>query len=201
MDKACLLLLLALTLSGTATQTSQSQGARSREQSSFSMETEMVPIEKPVSLPEGALRVLEKDAGVASCMQNETVSPGQLPSSWFVGSQIHLDGPDETDLIVLPGPLEAPQPMHPAPNACFFGAYTAKFWVLRLTGEGYKLVLKVDAHGLGVLKTKRNGYRDIETTVSSLNGSTTTLFRFNGQRYVSSKTPGRTERSARERVR
>jgi hypothetical protein len=181
--RACLIPLLALAACGAVGQSRQGEKTRQREQLDFSMETEIVPIERPVSLPEGALRLLEKEADVSSCMVNAKLSPGQLPASWFVGSQVHLDGPDEMDLIVLPSPLEATQPMHPAPNACFFGPYTAKFWVLRMTRNGYELALTVHTHGLGVLKSGWKGHRDIETGISTLNGTTTTLFRFDGKQY------------------
>jgi len=183
--KSRLGLLLAVTMYGATGHTQQGEKPLQREQSSFSMEQEIVPIEKPVTLPGGALQALEKDTDVSSCMENANVSSGQLPSSWFVGSQIHLEGPGEMDLIVLPRNLGATQSMHPAPNACFFGPYTAKFWVLRMTREGYELALSVHTHGLGVLKTRWKGYRDIETAISSLNGSTTTLYRFDGQHYKS----------------
>lgn len=181
--RACFILLLALSLCGVAGQSQQGDKTRQPEQLDFSMETEIVPIEKPVTLPEGALRLLEKEADVSSCMKDANLSPSQLPTSWFVGSKIHLDGPDEMDLIVLPSDLEATQPKHPAPNACFFGPYTAKFWVLRMTRNGYELALTVHTHSLGVLKTGWKGHRDIETTVSTLNGTTTTLFRFDGKQY------------------
>ena len=181
--RACLTLVLALAVCGAAGQSQQDEKTRQREQLDFSMETEIVPVEKPVTLPEAALRLLEKEADVSSCMENANVSPGQLSSSWFVGSEIHLGGPDEIDLIVLPSELKPTQPMHRPPNACFFGPYTAKFWVLRMTRNGYELALAVHAHDLGALKTRWNGHRDIETTVSTLNGSTTTLFRFDGKQY------------------
>jgi len=179
-----LLLLFAVSMYEMAAQVPGAEMTRQREQLSFSMEQEIVPIVKPATLPEGALRALEKDADIVFCMKNENLSPSQLPSSWFVGSQIHLDGPDEIDLIVLPN-LTA--------NTCFVGPYTAKFWVLRMTGKGYELALSVHTHGLEVLKSSWKGYRDIETTVSTLNGTTTTLFRFDGKQYASQSQSSKTE--------
>lgn len=182
-NKARLTLLLALAFWGSPSQGQREQKATQREQSSFSMEQEIVPIEKPVELPERAVQAPEKDADVSSCMENANVHPGQLPSSWFVGSLVHLDGPGEIAFVVLRSPLKATEPMHPAPNACFLGPYTAKFWVLRVTGGNYELALTVQTHGLEVLEAKWKGYRDIRTTASSLNGSTSTLYEFDGQRY------------------
>jgi hypothetical protein len=178
------LLLFAVSVYEMAAQVPVAEMTRQREQSSFSMEQEIVPIVKPATLSEGALRALEKDADIASCMENENLSPGQLPFSWFIGSQIHLDGPDEIDLIVLPN-LTA--------NTCFVGPYTAKFWVLRMTRKGYELALSVHTHGMEVLKRSWKGYRDIETTVSTLHGTTTTLFRFDGKQYALQSQSAKTE--------
>jgi hypothetical protein len=182
-DQALLILMLVLTVFGAASPAQQGEKTREREQLDFSMEQEIVPIQQPVTLSKGALKVLEKEADVSSCMENAKLSAGQLPNSWFVGSQVHLDGPDEIDLIVLPSQLKATQPMHPVPNACFFGPYTTKFWVLRMSMKGFELVLSVNAHDLGVRKTSWERHRDIEASVSSLNGTTTSIFRFDGQQY------------------
>ncbi len=73
--------------------------------------------------------------------------------------------------------------MKPAPNACFIGPYTSKWWVLRKTRDGYKIALSVDAHDLEVRKTTRNGYRDILASISTLQGTTATLYRFDGKKY------------------
>jgi len=161
----------------------QRERAQHQQQTEFSMEQEIVPIKKALTPPEAALRTLERQPAVSSCLESENSSNGQLPASWFVASEIHLAGPDESDLIVLPAELKAPVPMRPAPNACFIGPYTSKFWVLRKMGEGYQVVLSVDAHDVKLRPTRWRGYRDIETSISNLRGTTTTLYRFDGDKY------------------
>ena len=175
-------LLLCVVLVGFA-QVRQANPKENHEQHDFSIEQEIVPIERPVGLPESALQALQEDSAVISCLADQNVKNDRVPSSWFVASEVHLAGPDEIDLIVLPAPLKASGPMHPAPNACFMGPYTGKFWVLRQAQKGYEIVLRDDAHDLGVRRTKWKGYRDIDTSLRTLNGTTIRLFRFDGKQY------------------
>jgi hypothetical protein len=158
-----------------------------RQQTGFSMEQEIVPIQKPLSLPERALQALKKDPAVSSCASDEKSPNDGALASWFVASEIDLGRHGEADIIVLPAQLNAPAPMRPAPNACFYGPYTCKFWVLRRTAAGYDIILRVDAHDLEVLSTRRNGYRDIETSISNMRGRATTLYSFDGRKYVKYK--------------
>ena len=175
-------LLLILTLMfGVATGAGQDQKSLRVEQRDFSMEQEIIA--KPVDLPENALRSLTNDEDVSSCLADRNLPPTQPPRMWFAGSEIHLAGPDESDLIVLPAFLKALEPMHPPPNSCFIGAYTSRFWVLRTSGKDYELVLAVDAHDLRVLRTKWRGYAEIETSISTLHGRTTRIYRFDGKSY------------------
>ena len=166
---------------GIAVGTRQDQKSHRVEQRDFSMEEEIIA--KPVDLPENALRALANDEVVSSCLVNQNLSPTQPPRMWFVGSEIHLAGPDESDLIVLPAAVKAPGPMQPAPNACFVGPYTSRFWVLRTSGKGYELALAVDAHDLAVLLAKWKGYAEIETSISTLHGTTSTIYGFDGRSY------------------
>ena len=73
--------------------------------------------------------------------------------------------------------------MKPAPNACFVGPYTTKWWILRKVAEDYEVILSVDAHDIEVTKTKSRGYRDIEAGITSMQGTTTTRYRFDGKHY------------------
>jgi hypothetical protein len=141
-----------------------------------------VPIEKPSHLPQKALQELAKEVGVASCLENEGVSSDKLPSSWFIVSEIHLDGPNEVDLLVLPNLASEPQ-HHPGPAACFLGANTGQFWIIRKTPLGYRLVLSLFTHALTVLDSRSNLLRDIEAVTVSVHGETTSLFKFNGEQY------------------
>jgi hypothetical protein len=152
------------------------------EQTVFSVELEVVPVARPTNLSEAAIHALAKDSAVSSCLGEENSSRHLPPNSWFLASEIHLARADMTDLVVMPGEVPAAE-AGPAPNACFLGPYTSKWWILRKVAEGYEVVLTVDAHDIEVTRTKRNGYRDIEAGITSMQGTTVTTYRFDGHRY------------------
>jgi hypothetical protein len=152
-----------------------------QEQSQFSAEQEDVgiPIRRPVSLPDAALQVLRNDKRVALCLERENL-PSGIPVRWFIASEIHLDGPDEIDLVVQPRMLRDA----PAENRCLFGANIAPFWVLRKTAQAYTVVLEIDAHDLSVLNTRWKRYRNIEAYAMTAGDVHSILYRFDGQKYV-----------------
>jgi|SRR5208283_976001 len=161
-----------------------------KEQSDFGIELEAVPIQRPVTLRRAALDALSKDAGVASCLENEGLSPNELPANWFVASEIHLDGANESDLVVLPaGRLPDTPKGEISPNVCFLGANTAQMWVLRNTQRGFKLVLSQIGLGLSVLTTRTNGLRDIEVGAAVGGYDHSIDYKFDGGSY---KIAGRT---------
>jgi hypothetical protein len=73
-----------------------------KEQSEFGIELEVNPILRPVELPRAALDALTEDKRVAFCLKKNGLSPGELPANWFIASEIHLNGPNERDLVALP---------------------------------------------------------------------------------------------------
>jgi hypothetical protein len=182
-DKHQFVVLLAVGMLLSFPRAQKGESNDHHEQREFSMEQQVVPIAKPIVLPDTAFRALEKDPAVSSCLGNENPSRGGAPVSWFVASEIHLAGGDKPDLIVLPAEMKASAPMQPVPNACFLGPYTSKWWVLRRTPDGYDVVLCVDAHDVQVRQTRSNGYLDIEAAIASLQGTTTTLYKFDGKQY------------------
>lgn len=182
MQKKVLLALLISCLITMSVDLTSKEKRGQNEQSGFSVEQELVPIEKPSHLPQEALQVLAKEVGVASCLENEGVSSDQLPSSWFIVSEIHLDGPNEVDLVVLPNLASKPQ-QHPGPAVCFLGANTGQFWIIRKTPSGYQLVLSLFTDALTVLDSRSKRLRDIEAVTVSVHGETTSLFKFNGEQY------------------
>jgi hypothetical protein len=114
--------------------------------------------------------------------------PKELPANWFVASEIHLGGPNEIDLVVLPGSRLPDTPSgEPSANACLVGANTGGFWILRRTPLGFVMVFSGMAHGLDILKTRTHGFRDIRLYTISLRSTLTQDFRFNGERYVLSR--------------
>jgi hypothetical protein len=161
-----------------------------KEQSDFGIELEVAPIQRPVTPRRAALNALSKDASVASCLENEGLSPKELPANWFVASEIHLDEANESDLVVLPGGRlpDTPKGEIP-PNACFWGANTGQMWVLRNTQRGFKLVLSQMGLGMSVLTTRTNGLRDIEVGAVVGGYDDSIDYKFDGESY---KIAGRT---------
>lgn len=146
-------------------------------------------IRKPVELPAGAVEVLRDtlsmDRGTVHCLKTEGITPEQVPASWFLASQIHLDGPDEIDLIVQPNlPKIAPGGPPNVPEArCLLGANIGPFWVLRNTRGRYGLLLETYALGLEVLDSRSNSYRDIQTVSSTAVTRTTLLYKMAVAQY------------------
>ncbi|MGO9865181.1 MAG: hypothetical protein ACLPLR_16360 [Terriglobales bacterium] len=170
--------LLALTLSA------QPQIARQgsqQEQSSFG--TEELPdvprVKRPLPVPDAALQILRTDDEVKSCLEHNQLAPGQDLASWFTASEIHLDGPDEADLVVLPS-------FRGKEGMCFQSATgIGLFWIFRKNGKQYHLLLKTWGGGLEILRNRSNDYRDIQTGSLGQAGRylTTVTFRFDGKRY------------------
>jgi hypothetical protein len=139
-----------------------------REQSVFSSEDDGV--QRPVSLPEGVAQVLRNDTHVLAALNADKISPDQLPTGWFSASEIHLNGPDEVDLIV-----EGEGHMR--------GAHVNPFWVFRKTPQGYRLVLNESADLLEVLNTKWKGYRKIRLSAVIARTVVRLFYRFEGHEY------------------
>jgi hypothetical protein len=155
-----------------------------QEQSGFNYELEIDPIQRPVKLTSPAINTLSKDERVASCLEHEGLRPEQLPSNWFIASEIGLAGSGGRDLVVLPGDRLPETPAgEPSQNACLVGANTAQFWVLRKMRKGFTTVLSQIAHGLEVQQSKTNGLRDIRLD-SVVGGYADTVdYKFDGQSY------------------
>jgi hypothetical protein len=182
-------ILLALTVQVAVFSVSQvlmAQHARAKEQeeqSEFGID-DAVPIVRPVTLSRAALDALSRDERVASCLEGESLSIKELPANWFVASEIHLDGPNETDLVVLPGGRLPDKPAGEiSPNACLVGANTAQMWVLRQTQHGFKLVLSQIALGMTVLTTRTNGLRDVQVGAAVGGYADSIDYKFDGQSY------------------
>jgi hypothetical protein len=157
-----------------------------QEQTAFEAEPDgdVMHISKPVKIPDGALQVLrDLSRSPADCLKGDGVTPEQVPASWFVASAVHLNGPNEVDLVVL---LNEPAFAHPNhPGGCMLPANGNYFWVLGPGSESgkYRLLLESYGHGLEVLNSRTNHYRDIQIGMMSLNGATTLLFKFATQQY------------------
>jgi hypothetical protein len=185
---AKLFAVIALIFNLWSTQDNSKNRHGQQEQSKFICETDIDPVQRPIQLPERALRILSKDDRVASCLEYNELKPEDLRADWFVASEIHLDGPNERDVIVLAGDrLPDTPPGEPSQNACLMGANTAQFWVLRETASGFVLVLSEPAHDLEVLRTRTKGFRDVRLSAATARSMTILTYRFNGRSYEIAK--------------
>jgi hypothetical protein len=132
---------------------------------------------RPVPVPNAVLQILERDTTVAACMNDNPIPRGESLTSWFTASEIHLNAPDEADLIVLPV-------AQGDAYICFHSVEgIGWFWVFRQAAGRYELVLKTAGLGLSVLDTRHNAYRDIRSDGQVGKWSTTATFRFEDGHY------------------
>ena len=187
MNRAVIVVFLLLVV--TMSLLSQIAANHSQQQQS-SFGTEEAPgeplVERPVPIPDAVMRSLEMDNDVKGCLSYNPLAPGQLQSSWFSASEIHLNGALERDLVILPS-----NSTHEPNYECFHSASgIGWFWIYRRIGERYQLVLKAAGNGLEILKTRANGCRKIQTASNSQAGRyvTTVTFCFDGKLYRECRT-------------
>lgn len=156
------------------TEPQQTKKSTAPEQLRFGLE-ELV--RHPVPLPQAVLKILRDDGEVRSsrCVSEDDQGHA-ISTSWFEASQIHLDGPDEVDLLVK------------AKDGCLFGANIGPFWIFRNTSQGYKLVLTVSALSVDILRNKTNGLRDVSAGAVAGGQAVSVSFKFDGQKYKQSAT-------------
>ena len=164
---SCLFLLL---------ESSGALGKTGKEQTSFDADPSS-QVTRPVSLPGSVLQILAQDSEVAACRKENPVPSEASLASWFVASEIHLDGADEADLVVLPlaqGNL----------LMCFHSVEgIGWFWVFRQVGAHYELVLKAAGLGLVIRDVRHHGYRDIQSGFAFGTHSSQTTYRFENGEY------------------
>jgi hypothetical protein len=147
-----------------------------QEQSTFKADPSE-RLARPMPVPDAILQILSKDETVMACVRDSSIPHRSSLRSWFGASAIHLNGPDETDLVVLPV-AKGSRVM------CFQSVEgIGWFWVFRPIGGGYELVLKAAGLGLSVLDSRHNGYRDIRSGGQVGKWSTEATFRFDGKTY------------------
>ncbi len=168
MNKTYVLLIAALfTLGSRSAHLSVAQRV-SHEQSSFNMEDAVV--DHPAQIPKSALRVLVEDRHVAQQLRIHNLSPDQIPSSWFQTAEVHLDGGNEKDFVVIG-------------KGDLLGANVTPFWVIRNSDKGTQLVLAVPAHELRILKSRSRGFKDIWVGAVISGDLSTITYHFDGEKY------------------
>jgi hypothetical protein len=88
----------------------------------------------------------------------------------FFADVVYLSGPKEVDYIV-------------AGNLPFAGADNEWFWVVRTGGLHPKVVLNEGASLLEILKSRTNGYRDIQSVWVMSGTKRTRVFHYDGVSY------------------
>jgi hypothetical protein len=153
------------------------------EQTVFNAEPDasQMLVKQPAEIPDSALQVLRDTltGGIFNCLKSRGVTPEQAPASWFLASAVHLNGPDEIDLIVLPNVPSISNPTNP--GGCLLPAHGGLFWVLGpgIASGRYGLLLATYGLGLEVLNSRTNRYRDIQVGGES----TALLYKFAVQQY------------------
>lgn len=162
-------------------QSTSQQPPSKTEQANFSMER--VGVLRPVAVPTAILEILRQDQVVQSCvawLTKENESPAKVSKYWFIASQIHLDGPNEIDLIVMP---RTPSALH-TESRCLFGANVMPFWIFRESKNSYQPLFSESAHDLRILDSKARGYRDLEIRSNTATAVTSSRFKFDGEKYI-----------------
>jgi hypothetical protein len=163
MKASSLILIIFISAISASIGLAQKSGATKalpREQTEFGAEGDF---DRPTSVPDEIVQTIRRI---------DNAPPDQLPADWLAASEIHLDGPDEVDLVVkgIRG-LALP--------------HAALFWIFRKQQEGYELVLATGGDSLTVRESRWKGFREISTTNFTQAGrqTTRTIYRFDGQRY------------------
>jgi hypothetical protein len=173
--------LLSANEKGTLGQNSASD--RDTEQTVFDAEVDssQMLVRRPMEIPDSALQVLRDTltGGVFNFLKARGTTPEQAPASWFLASAIHLDGPNEIDLVVLPNVPSIANPTNP--GGCLLPAHGGPFWVLGpgIASRRYGLLLATYGLRLEVLNSRTNRYRDIQIGA----GRTALLYKFTVQQY------------------
>jgi hypothetical protein len=145
--------------------------SKSHEQLHFSAEDETV--HRPADIPQDAWKILQKDSYVQNVLDYENLTAEQLPRSWFLASAVHLDGPQENDLLVIA-------------NNKLMGANVTTFWLFMQTPNGVKLVLTAPAHDLFIKSSRSHGHRDIKMVGMTAIRIMSVTFRYDGNHYQKS---------------
>ncbi len=61
------------------------------------------------------------------------------------------------------------------------------FWIFRPQAQGFQLLLKASVHTINIKEARTRGYLDIEGLLATAVTYTTATFKFDGSKYVVSK--------------
>jgi hypothetical protein len=180
----CLFLAMLLTnVTGGSSVGQHTADDQELEQTIFDAEPnqgEML-VKRSVEIPDSGLQVLRDTltGGTFNCLKARGTTPAQAPASWFLASAVHLNGPNEVDLIVLPNVPNIAKPTNP--GGCLLPAHGGPFWVLGpgIASGRYGLLLETYGLRLEVFSSRTNRYKDIQIG----SGRTAALYKFAVQQY------------------
>jgi len=152
---------------------------KSSADASYLDQTHLSAEENPkqvVVLPEAVLNLLMTDEIVVreKACRKQMAIPGETRSSFFVATQVYLDGSRQPDFLTLG-------------KGCFLGAHNAPFWMVRKTPEGFHIILSWVSDDLEILPTRTHGFHDLRLSSFTFNTISSTICKFDGQKYVSTK--------------
>ena len=153
------------------------RGSKPHEQLHFSAEDETV--QRPADIPQDAWKILQKDSDVQNVLDYDNLTVEQLPRSWFLASTVHLDGPQESDLVVIA-------------RSELSGANVTTFWLFIQTPKGMKLVLTAPAHDLFIKSSRSHGHRDIKMFALTAIRIISVTFHYDGNKYQKSSSSDET---------
>jgi hypothetical protein len=146
----------------------QSSSKSAVEQRFFNLED---AVQNPVDLSDAELTALANDDLMRKEMaHNPPIT--KLTQEGLAASLVHLCGARERDLVVVGN------------GDPFVGANVGPFWIIRDLSTGPQVVLSSGMLGLTIQETRSKGCKNIESLVATAGESTTTDFRFNGQKYL-----------------
>lgn len=139
---------------------------------------EDTPVSQPASITEHVLTLLlQTDAGKQGAdFSNGLVADGRCgpqacnPGNLFRAAEVHLDGSDERDLVVI--------------GVCpMCGAGEGWFWVVRSAYSNPRVGLFAPGNSLELLTSRTKGMRDVRSRWWGASQKSETIYHFDGSNY------------------
>jgi hypothetical protein len=163
-------IVVVLILSVVAVGSSVAQGKKAH---AAHEQTKFVEGDRPqhaVQLSAEVLNILLETKEVKQELTFVSDSERKNAAQLFQASEVHLNGPDEVDLIVIGIPPMA-------------GADSGWFWIVRSANKNPQMVLFAGGNTLELMDSKTLGYRDIRGVSSTASETRDAIYHFDGDQY------------------
>jgi hypothetical protein len=164
-------LAFAVLLTIPAPAQTQTHLSQRPEQTTFGLGDLDPVVRHPVPLTPAELAALTKDELMQQEMDQDPPIRA-LTGEGLEASVVHLFNRRERDLVIIGSGLP------------FIGADIGPFWIVRDLPEGPIVVLHALTLSLEVLGSRTHSIRDISASSANASTNTTTVFHFNGTKYV-----------------